>query len=329
MKKIILILAVWAGYFGWSQDPIFTQFYNVPETLNPSFTAVDGSTKVNVAHRSQWAGLNYNLSSQFANFNAYVDNINSGFGISMLNLLETHTRYRFTQATLNYAYRVPLSADWVFIPSLSFGFGNKDFSFDSLLLEDQIDIPNSIINLQSGDPALLNATSNFFDFSVGGLIMNDNFWLGIGARHLNRPNISFEYNGNEKLNIFLSVHAGFSYQLDNIFYTWEQAQLRFLVNFMNQGVYKRMDFGAEVELKSGLTMGAILATSPVKYDDQSHNLNSINLPTGFAWDSIKVGYSYDVNLSGLMGTHGVHEITLTYTFDSIFNSSFGCWRCQN
>ena len=135
--------------------------------------------------------------------------VDSGFGISMLNLLETHTRYRFTQVNLNYAYRVPLSADWVFIPSLSFGFGNKDFSFDSLLLEDQIDIPNSIINLQSADPTLLNTTSNFFDFSVGGLIMNDTFWLGIGARHLNRPNISFEYNGNEKLDIFLSVQAGF------------------------------------------------------------------------------------------------------------------------
>ena len=56
---------------------------------------------------------------------------------------------------------------------------------------------------------------------VGGLIMNDTFWLGVGARHLNRPNISFEYNGNEKLDIFLSVQAGFSYQLDNVFYTWD------------------------------------------------------------------------------------------------------------
>ena len=100
MKKIILILAVCTAGIGWGQDPIFTQFFNVPETLNPSFAAVNGSTKVNVAHRSQWAGLNYNLSSQFANFNAYVDNINSGFGISMINLLETHTCYSFSLATL-------------------------------------------------------------------------------------------------------------------------------------------------------------------------------------------------------------------------------------
>src|SRR6056300_462311 len=115
MKKII-VLALFISSFGWSQDPIFTQFFNVPETLNPAFAAVNGSTKVNVAHRSQWSGLNYNLSSQFANFNTYVDEINSGFGISVLNLLETQTRYRFSQATLNYAYRLALDEDWVFIP---------------------------------------------------------------------------------------------------------------------------------------------------------------------------------------------------------------------
>jgi len=328
MRTLIVGFVMLLASKSFGQDPVFTQFYNVPETLNPSFAAVDGSTKVNIAHRSQWSGLNYNLSSQFANFNTYVDDINSGFGISMLNLLETHTRYRFSQATLNYAYRVELAEDWVFIPSLSFGFGNKDFSFDSLLLEDQIDIPNRTIHIGSVDPILLNTTTNFFDFSVGGLVMNDRFWLGIGARHLNSPNIAFEFNKNQALAIFFSAHAGYNYELDNLFYNWEESRLRVMANFMSQAVYKRLDVGTEIELSNGFTMGAILATTPIKYNEQSHTLNSLNITAGFVWDNIKVGYSYDVNLSELMGTHGVHEITVTYTFHSIFNSSFGCWRCK-
>ena len=328
MRKIIFGFVILLVSKSFGQDPVFTQFYNVPEILNPSFTAVDGSTKVNIAHRTQWSGLNYNLSSQFANFNTYVDDINSGFGISMLNLSETQTRYRFTQATLNYAYRVELAEDWVFIPSLSFGFGNKDFSFDSLLLEDQIDIPNRIIRVGSVDPILLNTTTNFFDFSVGALIMNETFWFGVGARHLNNPNIAFEFDKNEALDIFLSAHFGLNYDLDNLFYAWEESRLRLLMNFMSQGVFKRFDIGTEIEMNNGFTMGAILATTPIKYDEQSHTLNSLNLTAGFVWDNVRVGYSYDVNLSGLMGTHGVHEITVTYTFRSIFTSSFGCWRCQ-
>ena len=328
MKKIILGFVFFVGLKSFAQDPVFTQFFNVPETLNPSFIAVDGSTKVDVAHRTQWSGLNYNLSSQFANFSTYVDNINSGFGVSLLNLTETHTKYRFIQANINYAYRVELADDWVFIPSLAVGFGNKDFSFDSLLLEDQIDIPNGIINTSSIDPVLLNTTANFFDFSVGGLITNDRFWFGFGARHLNAPNISFEFDRNEALDMFISVHAGYNYELDNLFYLWDESQLRIMLNLMNQGTYKRLDFGAEIETSTGFTIGALIATSPVKYHEQSRTLNSLNLITGFVWDNIKVGYSYDLNLSGLMGTNGVHELTISYTFKSIFNSSFGCWRCQ-
>lgn len=328
MRKILVGFVFLIGLNSFGQDPIFTQFINVPETLNPSFTAVDGSTKVNIAHRSQWSGLNYNLSSQFANFNTYVDNINSGFGISLLNLLETHTRYRFTQATINYAYRVELADDWVFIPSLGIGFGNKDFSFDSLILEDQIDIPNKTVKIGSIDPILLNTTASFFDFSVGGLVMNDRFWFGVGARHLNTPNISFEFNQNQALDMFLSVHAGYNYELDNLFYLWDESQLRIMLNYMSQGTYKRLDFGTELETSNGFTIGAILATSPVKYHEQSRTLSSLNVITGFVWDNIKVGYSYDLNLSGLMGTNGVHELSVTYTFNSIFNSSFGCWRCQ-
>lgn len=328
MKKVVVAFMFFLASKSFGQDPIFTQFYNVPETLNPSFTAVNGNTKVSVAHRTQWPGLSYKLNSQFANFSAYADNINSGFGLSLLNLLESHTRYRFSQATLNYAYRVKLTNSWVFIPSLSVGYGNKDFNFDSLVLEDQIDIVNGSIRPTSIDPIILNTTTNFFDFSVGGLFMNEAFWFGLGVRHLNSPNIAFESNKNKPLDIFLSAHAGLAYDLDNIFYYWDDSKLRLLLNFMSQGVYKRFDVGTEVEMRNGFTLGAILATSPIKYNELSYTLNSLNLTTGVVWDNFRVGYSYDVNLSGLKGAQGVHEITLTYTFRSIFNSSFRRCRCQ-
>lgn len=328
MKKIALGFILFVGLKSFSQDPVFTQFINVPEALNPYFIAVDESTKVNVAHRTQWSGLNYNLSSQFTNFSTYVDNINSGFGISLLNLKETHTKYRFSQVNINYAYRVELADFWVFIPSLGLGFGNKDFSFDSLTLEDQINIPRGITNIGSIDPVLLNITANFLDFSVGGFVTNDKFWLGVGIRHLNKPNISFEFNRNEPLDIFYSIHAGYNYELDNLFYLWDEFQLRVMLNFMNQGPYKRLDFGTELETSSGFTLGAILTANPVKYNEYSSTFNSLNFITGFVWDNIKVGYSYDLNISGLRGTNGVHELTISYIFKSVFNSSFGCWRCQ-
>ena len=48
----------------------------------------------------------------------------------------------------NYSYQVKLNRDWGFYPSISAGFGVKDYAFDNLLLEDQIlieKVKNSIL----------------------------------------------------------------------------------------------------------------------------------------------------------------------------------------
>ena len=115
----------------YSQDPIFTQFYNVPEYLNPSFTGGGEGSQIGIINRSQWFGLNYGLNSQFFYFDSFLENINSGIGISILNHHESITRYNFTQVNLNYAYHVQLSDGWYFFPSISAGFGIKDYAFDA------------------------------------------------------------------------------------------------------------------------------------------------------------------------------------------------------
>ena len=65
MKKGLLILMLFFVSKTCSQDPIFTQFYNVPEYLNPSFTGGGEGSQIGIINRSQWFGLNYGLNSQF------------------------------------------------------------------------------------------------------------------------------------------------------------------------------------------------------------------------------------------------------------------------
>ncbi len=327
--KIVLIVGL-LGLFqkSWGQDPIFTQFFNTPELYNPAFTGVNSNTKFSVAHRTQWAGLEYSLSTQFAQFSTYVDNIQSSFGVHIINNLETTTRYRFSQVNLNYAYRVELNKDWLFIPSISFGFGNKDFAFDNLTLEDQINIQQRTISLNSIDPALLNSSLNFMDISVGGLVRNDKFWIGLGLRHLNRPNISFLHEGIQNLDIFLSAQTGYKVDLYNWFYKLDDAYLYVMANYMNQGPFNRLDLGAELEL-NGFTFGIQMATNPSPEPEKGSLINSLALVTGFVWDHVKFGYSYDFNINNINGTNGIHEITISYSFNSIFNGDFGCWRCEH
>ena len=146
MKKSLLFCLLFFSLNTYTQDPIFTQFHNVPEYLNPSFTGAGEGSQIGIINRSQWFGLNYGLNSQFFYFDGYIDNINSGLGISILNHHESITKYNFTQVNFNYSYQVQLSDGWFFYPSVSAGFGIKDFAFDNLLLEDQILISQGIIN---------------------------------------------------------------------------------------------------------------------------------------------------------------------------------------
>ena len=147
MKRILLILVLLFFKKGFSQDPVFTQFYVIPETINSGFTANTWDTKAGIIHRVQWPKLNFSINTQFAYFDKWFEQLNGGLGISILNHKETHTRYNLTQLNANYAYHVKLNEDWDFYPSISVGFGGKDFGFQNILLEDQINPFNGVIFL--------------------------------------------------------------------------------------------------------------------------------------------------------------------------------------
>ena len=211
MKKIVTYISIFFFSLNtYSQDPIFTQFYNIPEYLNPSFTGGSEGSEMGIINRTQWFGLNYGLNTQFFYFDTYFDDFNSGLGFSILNHHESITRYNFTQASVNYAYHVKLSDEWFFYPSISASFGMKDYRFDNLLLEDQILISQGIININTNDPFPFNDTVSFFDMSAGFLIFNENLWFGGSVKHLTTPNISFQNEGGQvKLEQFISIHGGY------------------------------------------------------------------------------------------------------------------------
>ena len=187
MKKYIVILTVLACFKGYAQDPIHTQFFMIPETLSSSFTGGKQSTRAGIIHRTQWAGLNFSVNTQFAFADNWFEEVSSGIGISVLNHQETTTRYNFTQVNLNYAYQFSISDSWNVRPSISLGYGSKDFGFQNLILEDQINIFSGVINGTSFDPIDLDESIRFIDFSASVLFYNENSWVGLTVKHLNKP----------------------------------------------------------------------------------------------------------------------------------------------
>lgn len=309
-----------------AQDPIFTQFFLFPETINPSFTGILETTSAGIIHRSQWTNLNFKIDTDYAYFSTWSEENNSAIGVNFLNHRESFTGYNFLQANAAYSYRVELSYDWYFKPSIEVGYGSKSFGFQNLVLRDQINISNETIYPVSIDPLELSNRIHFLDISTGLLFYNNNFWIGTAFKHLNRPNIAIAKEGNIPLDMFYNISTGYEFQIgDYIDTRFLPFETRMMVtgNFMTQGGYNRLDIGSSL-IFNNFTAGLTAAINPFKKAEQSHMLTSLNLFSGLQYENFKIGFSYDINTTKIGNTGGVFELGLIYQFDVEARKCFGC-----
>ncbi|WP_339884433.1 PorP/SprF family type IX secretion system membrane protein [Polaribacter vadi] len=316
MKKLLLIFLVFSGLQIQAQDVLFSQNFLVPETINTSFTGAIRATKIGSIHRSQWRNAAFKTNSSFVYFDTWFEGFKTGLGVSFLNQTETASTYTFNQININYSMAFQLSDTWFFRPSISAGFGMKNYGFQNILLEDQINLNNNIINTSSLDPLLLSTQRNFFDFSSSILFNNDDSWIGLTIKHLNKPNISLTENGNIPLDIFWSVHTKYYLPFLEGTRTWFASKSKFYVlgNFMMQGNVNRFDVGFQYIFEDQFSLGITAATSPIKTDVNSPLVNSVSTFAGIRWQGFRFGYSYDFNTTELINTGGIHEFSVAYDF---------------
>lgn len=329
LQMRIKLLTILISCFFYSnvkaQDPVFTQYFLVPETLNPGFTGFMETTYMGIIHREQWPDLNLKIDTDYVFLNTWSDEMNSGIGISFLNQRESATDYNYSQINANYAYRVRISDEWDFRPAIEVGFGLKSFAFRNLLLEDQINIRTGINNSTSIDPALKNDKVGFFDIGAGMVFNTDDLWIGLSMKHLNKPNIAFNKDGNVPLNTFFSLSTGYEFLLadyiDVQFFPYATKMFA-TANYMQQGRYNRLDIGTSI-LFEKIFFGVTAVTNPAKNGLDGHLLTSVNLFTGLQYDHLRLGLSYDLNTTKIGRTGGVYELSLTYQFN-LDKKCFGC-----
>jgi type IX secretion system PorP/SprF family membrane protein len=299
-----------------AQDPVFSQFFLIPESLNPAFTGTLVTGYTGLIHRSQWPNENRRIDSEFAFINAPIGpERDMGIGLTILNQREVFTNYNYIQVNGVFSYNVNLNDEWRFRLGIEAGYGNKNFNFRSLVLEDQINSSNGSISSGSVDPFVLNYNDriNFFDISSGILLYNDKSWFGVSLKHINTPNIAFTEYAKVPLDMFLSIHTGYSLNLDdsNLAIFPNQTNVLLTANYIRQAQYNKLNMGTAIELNPFI-VGVIAETNPEGKSNNSHFLTSLNLFGTIQLDRFVLGYSYDISTSKLGNTRGVHEISLTW-----------------
>jgi type IX secretion system PorP/SprF family membrane protein len=324
-KLFIIIITCFFYSKVRAQDPVFTQYFLIPETLNPGFSGFMETTYAGIIHREQWPDLDLKISTDYAFVNTWSENKSSAIGLSVLNQRENVSNYNFSQINANYAYRVIISDDWDFRPAIEIGFGLKSFAFQNLLLEDQINIRTGNNNASSIDPMLQNDKVKFFDVTAGMVFNTENLWIGLSMKHLNKPNISFSTDKNLPLDTFFSLSSGYEFLLadyiDVQFFPYA-TKMFVTSNYMQQGRYNRLDIGTSI-LFEKMFFGVTAVTNPAKNGDNNHLLTSLNLFTGLQYEHLRLGLSYDLNTTKIGKTGGVYELSLTYQFN-LDKKCFGC-----
>lgn len=324
-SKIIALFIVFCSFQAEAQDPIFTQFYLVPETLNPAFTGIANTWNAGIVHRRQWPDGNRKVDSQFGYVNTMVSD-EVGLGMNVMNQNEVFTNLNYFKLNAAFSYKININYDWRLRLGLESGYGRKDYNFRSLLLEDQININTGATDPNTSDPAIGDYRNklNFFDLAAGFEFDQENAWFGASVKHLNRPNVAFREFGNVPLDMFLSIHGGYYFEFLNSPTNLlpEETTLLLTANYMRQGQYNRLDFGTVMDFRL-FSLGVIVATNPEGKSENSHVFTSINPVLSFKASEFTFGYSYDWNISKLGRTQGVHELTLTW------QSSRRCDGCDD
>ncbi len=321
VSQIILSIFLMTGT-ALSQDIHFTQFYASPLSLNPAQTGFFNTSydfRVTANYRSQWASignpyLTYSAGGE-GQFNLKNDDW-IGAGLYVLKDKAGAGDLSATKINLSGSYHKVLDKEQNNILSfgLQSGYIIRTLDFDKLVFGNQLDDdgPNGQPN---GEP-VTGSSMSYFDINTGISIFSRlDDWLalngGITIYHINSPKETF-LGGDNRIKQRPLFHAGAIWSINdlfdltpNLFYSSLEGAKEFHISII--GNYKLQ---SSSKLKSGM--------QPILFGGiqfRANNFDALAPVVGIEIKDIRVGISYDVNVSDLSpatnGKGGL-EISLIY-----------------
>lgn len=291
-----------------AQDVQYSQQYANRLYLNPAFAGLGHDWSVSLAHRNQWPALNGSfISNQLAADYSLADSKGA------VSLLVQQDRagiggLQKWQISGGYAYHTDLSEKLTLSAGLQAGVGSLRINFDNLVFGDQLS-NNGMVSLTSAEANRFEP-SYYLDFTVGGLLLSDQFWVGLTAAHLNKPTYGFE----EEFELPLSFTAIAGYK----FYarSYEERGRLFELSFSPTATYvhqlnaSRLDVGLYT-IYTPLTLGLIYNGVPVT--GGTNQDQTLSVIAGLQLEQFKLGFSHDIGIKGFSEeAGGANEISLIF-----------------
>ena len=312
-----------------AQDKHFTQFYAMPQALNPALAgSMEGRYRINSIYRDQWRAVLDNPITTFAvgsdlRFDSPFRKVKDdaiGVGLMFFNDKVRVIDFSTTQIALAVTYHKALDTDSRQFLSLGLqgGLTQRNVNYASLEFEDEFDGLTGY-TLGTGEDLPENNFS-YGDFNVGlnytlrygryGAI-----FAGGALHHVFQPQISFYANSGDGDNLYMKASTQVSAQVPLSRDNHVSLLPRILV--ASQGPHLEINSGANLRFVLGEFGGnALQVGSWVRTvrNDEGVGLDAVVALVGFELNSFMLGLSYDLNLKAIQAgqRQTAFELSVTY-----------------
>lgn len=310
-----------------SQDIHFSQFEASPLTLNPALTGVmDLNYRVVNNYKNQWTSIStpYSTMAFGYDMNLLKDDGKGtylGVGLSAFGNKAGKSELASSQLNLSLSSTTNLNDNNTFSVGLQGGYAQRSVNLSSLSWDNQFNGNNFDPTLPTREVAY-GEKINFIDISTGGLwnFQNRdklNISTGFAYFHANKPNQSFNNNVKDVLQPKLVLHNATEIKLPH---SGSFPDRYFIpkILFMKQGAHQELFLGAFFKTVIQTASRYTNWQNEVTFDLGAfyRKGDAIIAATSFDYGNIKIGISYDINISKLRTAsayNGGIEYSLIYS----------------
>lgn len=303
MKRLVhILLFLGVGFSAYAQDPQFSQFYANPLYLNPAFAGSAGGPRFAINWRYQWPSTSGgDFQTYSASYDQHFDGIGGGIGAQVLYDRAGDGDLATTTAMFSYSYQLNVNDKFSIKAGLQVGLFQRSIDWDKLRFPDQIH-PRLGFIYPTQEQIGAETVGPYPDFAAGAIAYTDKFYGGFAVHHITQPTQSFYDNGASILSRKVTVHAGMMIPLEK----GSRNPTTFVspnILFQNQGGFTQINFGGYF-IKQNFVTG-------VMYRQTDPNSDALIALFGVKKDALRIGYSYDITISGLrQAARGSHEVSL-------------------
>ncbi len=305
MKKILLTFyIVFAGLSLFAQqDALYSQYMFNGLVLNPAYAGNKGILNVNLVNRNQWVGQKVIGAPRTQAFTADAALVDGKVGLGLHIINDKTGAESHQSAMVSYSYKIPVSET----ADLSFGLGGgvANYVLDGTMLS----------TAEGGDPSIPKDRISHFtpDVNFGVYLSHEMYYVGLSTTHLLTLKSKDAFASSVNLKRHYYLNGGYIFPIND----FVKAYPSMLVKSDLKGPIN-IDVNASVIILEKFGVGGSYRTGIYpKTGHYSPTFLKSNYAVAMAQfymldQQLRLGYSYDFDISKTGFSRNTHEISLGY-----------------